>query len=138
MSYSSHENFNDGAIRRLLALVALGIAIYLFWLLFPPSVNTVNGSSAATERVRLTTNFKNNTYYVTIEYTVHKKRMLLAQVIDVKNVPHRIIRTLANPGTRTMEWKAHKSKFGRLYKACAAMHNTRGKRETTSYDCANF
>ena len=92
----------------------------------------------AAERAHIECSKKGDTYFVKCTYTVAKKRLVIIAVIDRNNKPRRIYRRTVFGGTHTFEWKGKESRFGKLIRACVAVHETRGAKKTVASDCNGF
>ena len=117
---------------------ACGAICCLFLLVAPQSAPAVSSATGVGERVKLQCKTTRHEYELTCSYTVYETRLLLVAVIDKNKKPHRIARKLVKAGSETFTWKGKKSKFQKLIRACAAIHNTKRERETVASDCDSF
>jgi hypothetical protein len=115
--------------------IVLFVMACLLFLSMPQSVQVVD---AAGDWVRIDCRKIGNEYKMTCKYKASVDRLILIAVVKKSGGSTRISRRRVKPGTSFYEWSAKESKFGRLTKACAAMHRVDNNRETISSDCDVF
>lgn len=131
---SGHSTALDADRRRPLR-AALSAAMVLA-LLFS-AMPTVLARGAGDE-VTIILSKTDREYKITCRYVADGTRFILLGVTDTQGKGHRVSRRTVKGGSGTFTWKGRVSRFGRLVRACAAMHSVEDDQPTTASDCKYF
>jgi len=115
-------------------LILFSTAFLLFY-----SAIFLEQSSASTADTAQLQAFRSGSKYI-IEYdvSVSQRRLILIGVIDAKGNGHRVFRYFLNSGRKQGTITIKESRFGKLNRACIAVHGTGSNTDTVVSDCDYF
>lgn len=99
--------------------------------LYPVPTVTADSAMLRCER-------QGSTYTIEYEVRVDARRLILIGVVDSEGNGHRVFRYVLKSGSKSGTITIKERRYGRLNRACIAVHSVSGDQETVASDCDYF